>query len=204
MRTNIMSIVCIILLTCTLQGLGRIRLWLAISPLGMHDGNRRTMSITHRLTVGLAAATISAGSVALSPNGVLAQNDCTYGSCALRVRRSLIGHRIVRGVQEDKVASIILFAPRLEMWRERSDSANTHYAAFRTKHNIGAAFSLAGVAAFAAGTIIALSDRGNETVPLVAIVSGLTFTVAGFVYLLQARDRLSQAIWWYNGTLVRR
>jgi len=162
------------------------------------------MSITHRLAVTLAtAATISFGSVASSPLGLLAQDNCTYETCALRVRRSLIGHRIVRGMQEDRVASIILFAPRLEMWRERSDSASAHYAAFRTKHNVGAAFSLTGVAAFAAGTIIALADRGNETVPVVAIVGGLTFTMAGFVYLLQARNRLSQAIWWYNGTLLR-
>lgn len=138
------------------------------------------------------------------PNAGSAQDSCSYDSCALRVKRSLIGHRIVQGQHEEPVASIVVFAPRLQMWSERSDSADTHYAAFRARHNAGAIFSLVGLAAFATGTVLALSDRGSETIPLVTVIGGLTFTVVGFAFQLDGRNHLSRAIWWYNSTLSDR
>ena len=60
-----------------------------------------------------------------------AQDACTYDECALKVTRGFLGTSILKGTEEERVARIILLAPHLDLFAQRSDSAGLYYEAFR-------------------------------------------------------------------------
>ena len=126
--------------------------------------------------------------------------DCKYETCALRLKRKfLTGGQIVRGVDEEHVASIWLLAPRISPLLERTDSAGYYYQSFRTLHNRGWWLGLTGVAMMVTGVIIA--GGANDELAVGLTLSGLIPLTWGMIESGRARDRLGRAIWWYNGSL---
>ena len=82
--------------------------------------------------------------------------DCKYEACALRLKRKfLTGGQIVRGVDEEHVASIWLLAPKISPLLEQTDSAGYYYQSFRTLHTRGWWLGLTGVALIVTRVIIA-------------------------------------------------
>ncbi len=126
-----------------------------------------------------------------------AGQDCTYASCALRIRHSLFSTQLVQGQAERRVASLGLFPPEVPLFAERSDTSARHYAAFRRRHTTGALLALAGSVALAAGVFVDDSDVG-----LILVAGGGLLGITGGIQATRAQDRLSQAIWWYNRTLA--
>jgi hypothetical protein len=129
---------------------------------------------------------------------------CTYDTCALRLHRGFMGPRIVRGVTGEKVAGFGLFAPRLSLFAERSDSAARYYELFRKSNNQGNALALVGTAIFLAATFSRGTDWSQPvtTAQGVGLAIGAGFTLAGAIRLHPSHNRLSKAIWWYNRTLA--
>jgi hypothetical protein len=114
-------------------------------------------------------------------------------------RKAFTSGEVVRGVNEEHVASIWFFAPKISLLSERADSVGHYYQSFRTIHNRGTWIGLTGVAMMVAGIIVAGGD--NETLAIGLTVGGLIPFTWGVVESARARDRLGRAIWWYNGTL---
>ncbi len=137
--------------------------------------------------------------------GAAQANGCTYDTCALRLHQGFWGPRIVRGVTGEKVAGYGLFAPRLSLFAERSDSAGRYYELFRKSHNQGSGLALAGTVIFAGFALRGALEpnRNLSTVEGVGLTVGTGLLLAGVIRLLPAHNRLSKAIWWYNRTLVR-
>jgi len=142
--------------------------------------------------------------VALTPRGMAQSDDCTYDRCALRIHRGFWGPRLVRGMDEDKVAGLGMFAPRLALFAQRSDSAARYYELFRKSHNQGSALALAGAIVFTAFTLSHGPDWNQQvtTAQGVGMSVGAGLMLAGAIRLAPSHNRLSKAVWWYNRTLA--
>jgi len=128
---------------------------------------------------------------------VAAQEDstCTYDRCALRLKQAAFSQRLVQGVDELHVATLSFFAPRIDLFAQRSDSAARLYASFRQKRNTSAWTILGGVAAVTAGLIIA---QNNEPVGISLLVLGLGAGAYATIRGISAQNNLADAIWLYN------
>lgn len=129
---------------------------------------------------------------------------CSYDTCALRLHRGFWGPRIVRGMTGEKVAGYSLFAPRLSLFAERSDSAARYYELFRKSNNQGNGLALAGTIVFMA---FAFSNGLDWNQPVttaqgVGMTVGAGLVLAGAIRLHPSYNRLWKAIWWYNRTLA--
>ncbi len=151
--------------------------------------------------VAIATAVVVAGTVLLLPADTNAQEtECTYDACALRMRYRFMGARLVQGVEEKPVGSVGLFAGSMPLLADRSDSAGIYYRAFHSANKSSSWLLLGGVAAFATGFVVAVSD-GEHAVVTVSFVAGLGLLTGGLVRSSQAQERLSKAVWWYNRAL---
>ena len=56
---------------------------------------------------------------------------CTYDRCALLLKHGAFSRSLVQGADETHVASLVFFAPRVELFAERSDSAARRRSAWR-------------------------------------------------------------------------
>lgn len=147
------------------------------------------------LILGLAVATRP---------GTAQEDPCTYDTCALRLHRGFLSARIVRGMEGEKVAGLGMFAPRLTLFAERSDSAARYYELFRRSTNQGNGLVLAGTAVF----LVFAFSNGFDWNQQVTTAQGVGMTVgaglmlAGSIRILPSYNRLSKAIWWYNRTFA--
>ena len=124
-----------------------------------------------------------------------AQDACTYDECALKVTRGFLGTSILKGTEEERVARIILLAPHLDLFAQRSDSAGLYYEAFRGQQNRSTWFLIGGAAAFLTGPLLA---RENETAGIAITVTGIGALVVAVVESISASNKLTRAVWWYN------
>lgn len=150
----------------------------------------------HRLAVRVAVLLFcvpSATATAQSPE------DCSYTACALRLRYSLFSIRLVRGQDQQRVASLGLFPSSVPLFAERSDTAARYYASFRRRHTSGVLLSLAGTIAMTAGF---LAYDSNHDLGVALVIGGGLLGIGGGIEATRAREQLSQAVWWYNRTLA--
>lgn len=125
-------------------------------------------------------------------------DPCTYDACALRVRYRLFGGQIVRGREDDRVASLGWLAPSVPLFAERSDTAAWYYASFRRRQHVGAALGFAGLVASAAALLVRDS---NDDLAAGLGIGGSVLFIGGGIQLGRANERLSRAVWWYNRAL---
>lgn len=144
------------------------------------------------------AACLAAGALS-SPGAAQAQDEaCTYDRCALRVHYGFLTHSIVQGSEGERVARIGIFAPDLDLFAG-SDSAAFYYSGFRSAHNSSVWLSIGALAAIATAAIVDTQDADEVVFGSLVIGGGLA--IGASIRSLQARERLSTAIWWYNRSL---
>ncbi len=157
----------------------------------------RTM---HTRTVcGLAAGVVVAA--LLSPGQAVAQDECTYLGCALRLERGFLRNSLLQGATGNRIANVGFLAPRLDMFAERSDSAAYYYQAFRTAHNQSFWLSTSGGLLMVATIIIEEIDRTQSELTWGIGIPGIALLFTGIIRGFGSGNKLSKAIWWYNSTL---
>jgi hypothetical protein len=127
---------------------------------------------------------------------------CTYDRCALGVHHGPWRSGIVRGSQRAMIARVGLLAPPLTLLASRTDSAGTHYRAFRAAYNTGFWFQLVGAVSLVASTVVVQAD-GDDVLVGATFFVALGFGIWGSERRRHARNELDQAIWWYNRSLTR-
>ena len=153
-----------------------------------------------RSSVGLLILATAASTTPRSASAQGAPPPCVYVRCFLSVQRD--PPRVVQGAAGTRVATLGLFAPRIDLLEATSDSARLHYAAFRSAYNRGAAFKLVGLAAVVSGLIITAANHHGSTGLAVGLgVGALPLGIAGFAFSAKAEGHLDQAIGFYNRTL---
>ncbi len=140
---------------------------------------------------------VVAGSVVAEDAGAQIPDPCSYVDCALRIKSS---KSLVQGIQEEHVATLFLWAPQISLFAERSDTAATLYSGYRSRHNSGLLMFVAGIATAATGLAV---HNNNEGVGWALTAVGFGLSIGGAIQLNIGSDRLSMAIWWYNGTLAQ-
>lgn len=130
------------------------------------------------------------------------QDACTYDTCALRVS----GRKVLQGIDGERVAgtSFLGFAPRIELFAERSDSAGGWYERFRSATNTSSSLFMIAAIPATIISVAAIADPHGQPSEALAIGLLATLTVsltAGLIVGLPAPDHLSRAVWWYNRTL---
>ncbi len=154
-----------------------------------------------RLGLKCLVLALTLGSTPYSVVGAQSRSTCTWDTCALRVHSAFLGGRLVRGVEDEKVAGVGWFAPTLALFEERSDTAATYYRSFRSKQNSGMALSLIALGAITAGVIAA--GAGEEGLGVGLTLGGLAFGALGGIRMSSGQNDLHRAVWWYNRTLPR-
>ncbi|NIO02210.1 MAG: hypothetical protein GTO42_08715 [Candidatus Latescibacteria bacterium] len=106
--------------------------------------------------------------IALGFRSALAQS--TYDRDALRIKTSLIGAKIVSGVEEQEVAKLSMFpSQELSVLLEaRSEEASRPYLNYRSKQISGGVLYLVGLAAFFSGAVVYGSEEDD------GLAAGLT------------------------------
>jgi hypothetical protein len=137
----------------------------------------------------------------VSPTSLTAQvpETCSYDACALRLRHTFFKTQLVQGNEARPVASLGLFAPRVSLFAERSDTAGRYYASFRRRATSGTLLGLAGLVLTTLGLVEYDSDHDTG---LVLVIGGGLLGIVGGIQVNRAREQLSQAVWWYNRTLT--
>lgn len=132
---------------------------------------------------------------AILPLAAQDSSSCSYDWCALRVRSSFWGASLARGIADERVARIGVFAPHLPLFAQRGDSAAKYYAAFRSRHNTGSTLALVG-SALLLGSAIAIGSDSDVAGGL--LVASIPITLIGAAFHGSANERLSRAVWWHN------
>jgi len=120
---------------------------------------------------------------------------CTYDRCALLVKQGAFSRSLVRGADETHVASLMFFAPPLDLFAERSDSAARLYASFRRKQNSSTWALLGGVAAISAALVV---GQENEPAGISLAVLGAGIWTYSLIRATSAPTDLARAIWLHN------
>jgi hypothetical protein len=130
-------------------------------------------------------------------------SDCDYNACALRMNLSWGSWRIVRGEQEQRVATLGMFrTPRLESLVHDSPQAVAEAQVFQKNYMPGELFTAVGAALL--GVSSAASQRdGSVVLPLTGIVVGSGLLFYGVSRSVRAMNALHKSIWIYNGSLKR-
>ncbi|MDT8368560.1 MAG: hypothetical protein RQ745_05095 [Longimicrobiales bacterium] len=138
---------------------------------------------------------------------VFSGNDsCTWEACALRVEDRFFGApRILQGAEGRRVATTGgLFPPRLPLFAERSDTAAVLYARSRVAQRRSSILDLIGGIVILVAGSVAADDGDFDEATGVTFLAGIGLTTGGSFFESRGRDYLSQAVWWYNGTLPGR
>ncbi len=152
-------------------------------------------------TATVATLGLTTGALFFPLSAMAQAADCTYETCALRVKHRFFSQEIVRGAEEAKVATLGIIAPRIALLAERSDSAQVYYHSFRSAHNTRLWLALGAAASLAGSFVASQNDEDGIAIGLLAV--GVGFTTGGAILSVKSRDHLSAAIWWYNRELPR-
>lgn len=129
-------------------------------------------------------------------------SECDYNACALRMNLSWGNWRIVRGVQEERVATLGFRTPRLESLVSNSPQAAAEARVFQRNYLPGELFTAVG--GLLLGISAAVSERdGSAAVPVAGIVVGTGLLFHGVSRSIRAMNALHKSIWIYNGSLKR-
>lgn len=80
------------------------------------------------------------------------------------------------------------------------DSVTVNYDPFRAGNNSGAVLEHVGLTLMVAGAVVTLAEGSNDW-SLALSLTGTVPLVWGAIRRVQARERLSRAVWWYNRSL---
>ena len=143
------------------------------------------------------------GSGALSPGRGVAQaaSDCDYASCALRIH----GRSVLAGEATREVGRYGRFSsPELGPLMEVSDSASYYFSIVEDNYGRGQIMSLIGGMAFVFSpiAIVGWDDSPGEWIGWGMLVGGFGLVWSGNRRIRTARNAMSDAIWWYNSTMV--
>ena len=103
----------------------------------------------------------------------------------------------------EAVIKLGFWAPELTEALARSDSALAHARAFRSQNNSGKLLLVGSGIALAAGVLLRANDSVSTGWMLAPTAVGAALSVGATIRLNQAKESLSQAIWWHNRSLSR-
>jgi hypothetical protein len=138
---------------------------------------------------------------------VAQDSTCTYDRCALRLQHGFGYTRVVEGSANAPVASLGLFARRVDALALSPDSTvRVYYGEFRRAGDRSTLFTATAVAAAVAALIVYRSDtHSGENL---GVSAGLALTSLGLAlverrFRSRSEDCLQSAIWHYNKNLRR-
>lgn len=146
----------------------------------------------------IAGLALLAALALTSAAGEAQEPDCTYDRCALRLQSRFFGSSLVRGMEQQKVAGLGLFPPRIPLLEQSGDSVRVHYEAFRSAQRTAGWLNLTGITLTVASMIVFLADNDAVGTSTALSVFGVGFGIAGAGFGNRATDELSQAAWHYN------
>jgi hypothetical protein len=123
-----------------------------------------------------------------------------FDSCALRVRHGLFRTEIVRGTEGLRVAGIGWGNPPLGELFARSPRATVSFEAFRRDHIRSSWMTALGGIEIVGGLVARARDHEDWARALT--IGGIVVEVAGMIFRARADEHLSDAIWWYNRSLL--
>ena len=127
-------------------------------------------------------------------------DHCVAASCALEIRRGLLGYSIMESVTGRRVARITFVAPSVDVFAQRSATAAAEYAAFRRDFNSGNALGAGGMLMFVAGAFLVID--GREPVGTISVGVSAVALATGVVLSKRAIRRLHRAVSIYNAKTV--
>jgi len=123
-----------------------------------------------------------------------------YEDCALRVQYRLFRTEIVRGMESNRVARIGLGTPPLDEILSRSRRATVSFEGYREDHRRSSWLTVLGGIEIMAGLVARAQDKEDWAVAL--SISGVLIEVGARIFNSRANEHLSEAVWWYNESLV--
>jgi len=123
--------------------------------------------------------------------------DCSYDECALRLRHTFSGTRLVRGIGSEPVEGDMqrIFAG--------SPGALDLAARYERRHRTGGVFSLIGTVALTVALLTTDWSRPGDDTDVILVAGGAAFVLTGSIIENSGRDYLDRAIWEYNRALTR-
>ena len=176
------------------------------------DGRRRLLEIPYAVLVGLGVRTlvkrIALLALFLCPAAASTQQvPCSYEACALRVvdGGGYFGSQVVVRGREGYSVAFARRSATLESLFAVNDSARVHYARFKTHERRADWFGWAGAGLMVSGFIADLVGEGGWFSRSFLLYGGGLAVTYGAALPAQRRAStdLSNAIWWYNQSLVR-
>lgn len=127
--------------------------------------------------------------------------NCTYDTCALRVRAPTFRapRALVRGLEDIEVARLGLMEPAIAPLVTLSDSAVTHARVYDVLSDRGSIITIVGTV-LSIGAPIVFRETGQK---VGFAVAGIGISIYGGIVTNQAQEALSRALWWYNRELPR-
>lgn len=136
-------------------------------------------------------------------NSPASRSDCTYETCALRMKLKRGNWHIVRGGADMEVTKIGVFStPNITSLVSTSPAALEMAREFQAKHSSGNRLLLVGTIAYAAGML----SFGSSTPPALSFIvslAGIRTFLAGDRYLDEGMNALTKSLWIYNGSVPR-
>jgi hypothetical protein len=164
------------------------------------------MRVTHCSQQSGAFARLTLALAILMPVSTASAQDttCSYDACALSLEGGFFGRRIVRGVRREKVATLGFLPALVPALALASDSAGSHYRAYRRKAESGFVFSSLGIGFAVAGLLVSdpFGPRSRTESRSTTLFVGATvsFYISGW-FQSAAEDDLARAVFWYNRSL---
>lgn len=131
-------------------------------------------------------------------------DDCTYDTCALRMKSTWGGFELVAGKEERKIATLGGFASSKPeaLLAERSEIAAQHYREFRSAQRNAALVSLVGSGLVIGSFFEWDSGEGYSDTGWALLIGGIAAGLVGNWMKAGAQEKVSHAIWEYNGTFA--
>lgn len=139
-----------------------------------------------------------------SPGQAFGQ-DCDYDTCALRLQSGWRAVRLVAGSEAQEISELGLFPSRdpVPLLAERSELAASLYGDFRSQQVKGSLLYVTGLGLVVASFFYYDSDGGYTDAGWGLVIGGAVVGAVGNAMQSLASDKLSRAVWEYNGTLTR-
>lgn len=127
---------------------------------------------------------------------------CSYEECALRVEPGLWGLKIVRGVDAEPVARLMLFGSKPGLTQILSgDQALTYAHRYQRRSTLATALFFASAASFLASGLT--EESWSKDAQTALVVGGGVLGVSAIVSMTDAHRALSRALWWHNAHFSR-